>query len=214
LDDATVYKVFHGEATDEERGLVFLWLLGCCRRSARRLYSSDAEDGLQDALVYLLRRIGTLQNPPRDRKEAIGRTVTVMTRQKIDNIRKKNAQKRGGGVAPASLEFLAAQGAEPIAEPIENANEGDYAAIHLALEMLGELDRKVLIFNCIEDMSLNKIAQTLGISYDAAKQRHYRAKKALREVYTQLLDDDPAIADAENADGRGRRLLRDNEGIA
>lgn len=72
--------------------------------------------------------------------------------------------------------------------------------IHKALELLAPDDLQLLIWGYVESLSRAVIAERLGISEDAARQRCSRAVKRLAELLKQLnrkaqSDDDNAQAD-------------------
>ncbi len=56
------------------------------------------------------------------------------------------------------------------------------AVLRRALESLEETQREVLILHYVEDLSLAAAAEVLQITADAARMRHFRALKQLREL--------------------------------
>lgn len=61
--------------------------------------------------------------------------------------------------------------------------------IHKALELLAPDDRQVLIWVHVELLSRGEIAERLGISVEAARQRNSRAVKGLAELLKRLAPD-------------------------
>jgi RNA polymerase sigma-70 factor, ECF subfamily len=56
------------------------------------------------------------------------------------------------------------------------------AGVHRALESLEETQREVLLLHYVEDLSLAETAEVLQITADAARMRHFRALRQLREL--------------------------------
>jgi RNA polymerase sigma-70 factor (ECF subfamily) len=61
------------------------------------------------------------------------------------------------------------------------------ASLRRAVDALEETQREVLLLHYVEDLSLAEAAEILQITADAARMRHFRALKQLRE----LLDTEP-----------------------
>jgi RNA polymerase sigma-70 factor (ECF subfamily) len=67
-------------------------------------------------------------------------------------------------------------------------------AISLALSMLSERQRSILLLRDAEDLSYQEIADVLGMSLAAVKVNLFRARRTFRELYSGN-DDIPAIED-------------------
>ena len=78
--------------------------------------------------------------------------------------------------------YLLARVPGPHSEAVAAERE---AGLRKALASLEEMQREVLLLHYVEDLSLAETAQVLQITADAARMRHFRALKQLRE----LLDD-------------------------
>ena len=59
----------------------------------------------------------------------------------------------------------------------------DNEYVHLALEELRDEDREVITLRFISDLSLEQMADLLGLKLSATKMRLYRAMERFREVY-------------------------------
>lgn len=62
------------------------------------------------------------------------------------------------------------------------------AVLRRALDALDESQREVLLLHYVEDLSLAEVGEVLQITADAARMRHFRALRQLRE----LLDTEPS----------------------
>lgn len=111
---------------------------------------------------------------PREQQLAIaGR---VLKQVLIDHARARNADKRGGGVAPVSLDLAG----DALAE---DATPVDLERIRAALERLRELNERqaeVITFRIFSGMTMEQIASVLGISKRSAESDWTVARAWLR----------------------------------
>ncbi len=76
--------------------------------------------------------------------------------------------------------YLLAQVPGPHSEAVAAERE---ASLRRALDSLEETQREVLLLHYVEDLSLAEAAEVLQITADAARMRHFRALKQLRELF-------------------------------
>ncbi|MHB9078477.1 MAG: sigma-70 family RNA polymerase sigma factor [Pirellulaceae bacterium] len=75
--------------------------------------------------------------------------------------------------------YLLAQAPGPHSEAVVAERE---ASLRRAVDSLEETQREVLLLHYVEDLSLAEAAEVLQITADAARMRHFRALKQLREL--------------------------------
>ncbi len=127
-------------------------------RHARRLAGSEAEDLLQEALLKALRSYPRLRNGDHLRAWLF----RVLTTTAFDRCRK---------VTPL-----------PLATVPERANDPELYddAFGSLLEGLTDTSRAALELRFVQDLSYNQLAERLGISPEAARQRVSSAIRTLR----------------------------------
>lgn len=137
------------------------------RRYARRLChrASVIEDVVQEALIVVYRRVGTIRSPA----ALAGWLLTVIARLCM---------------LPA---LMLMRGVEELAS-LEESRElakvpPDELRIDLvnAIESLSPSHREVLLLRDLEDLTIGEIAQRLGVTREAAKSRLRRARTLVRE---------------------------------
>ena len=137
------------------------------RRYARRLChrTSVIEDVVQEALIVVYRRVGTIRSPA----ALAGWLLTVIARLCM---------------LPA---LMLMRGVEELAS-LEEARElakvpPDELRIDLvnAIESLSPSHREVLLLRDLEDLTIGEIAGRLGVTREAAKSRLRRARALVRE---------------------------------
>jgi RNA polymerase sigma-70 factor (ECF subfamily) len=143
----------------------------------RRLVASeeDAWDVLQQTWMAVLKGIRSLDNPQRlptwlyriARSKAIGHWRGHYRKQaRIEENRDLT-------------ELAASEEADPF---------GDAAQVHHALSRISLDHREVLTLHFLEDLSLDQMAEVLGIPSGTVKSRLYYAKRALRAVLERQED--------------------------
>lgn len=137
------------------------------RRFAWRLChrTSAIEDVVQEALIVVYRRVGTIRSPA----ALAGWLLTVIARLCM---------------LPA---LMLMRGAEELAS-LEDSGElakipPDELRMDLvnAIESLSPSHREVLLLRDFEDLTMGEIAQRLGVTREAAKSRLRRARTLVRE---------------------------------
>jgi len=58
--------------------------------------------------------------------------------------------------------------------------------LHIALDMLGDEDKEILVLGKIRELKYSEIAEITGLTVSAVKTRIFRALKRLREVYLKI----------------------------
>lgn len=136
------------------------------RRYARRLCrTSVIEDVVQEALIVVYRRVGTIRSPA----ALAGWLLTVIARLCM---------------LPA---LMLMRGVEELAS-LEESRElakvpPDELRMDLvnAIESLSPSHREVLLLRDLEDLTIGEIARRLGVTREAAKSRLRRARTLVRE---------------------------------
>ena len=126
----------------------------------------DAQDILQDVWLRVIRGIPRLRDGTRLRGWLFGITRRVL----MDRLRRQYA-------APA-YEVLDDDHGQVLFDPIDR--EPDFVALEAALEGMPFGEREVLTLFYLRDLSLNDMAETLGIPVGTVKSRLFRARQTLR----------------------------------
>lgn len=76
---------------------------------------------------------------------------------------------------------------EPYFDPGRDQEESATHAEHLdqlrsALDLLGEIDKKIVTLRCIEGLSNHATAEAIGLTDQAASMRYLRAIRRLRKL--------------------------------
>ena len=137
----------------------------------------DARDVLQDTMLALARRVGSLQ--------AAGALPTWL----YTVARRFCIKRRRGGPAPHSLDASAETLADPGRGPEEwVASRQIETALADAIAALNPQQRDVLVLRDVEGLSAAETASVLGIRVAAVKSRLHRARVALRDRLAPVLD--------------------------
>jgi RNA polymerase sigma-70 factor (ECF subfamily) len=141
----------------------------------RRLVADehDAWDVLQQAFVQIARRLHTLREP---------RTLPAWLYTVVRNA--AFAHRR------SAKALTAAAGLEADVDPAELAGPDeageftaeDVEAVHAALGQLSMPHREALTLLFLQDLSVEEIAQVIGVSAGTVKSRVHYAKRALRAI--------------------------------
>jgi RNA polymerase sigma factor (sigma-70 family) len=165
-DELLVVRCQLGES-DAFDTLIELWhrpLWVYIRRMAGR--DEDAQDILQDVWLRVIRGIPRLRDGSRLRGWLFG----ITRRALMDRLRKQYA-------APAHDSL---DGDDVSVQPDLIDREADLRALDAALEAMPLGEREVLTLFYLRDLSLNELAETLGIPVGTAKSRLFRARQMLR----------------------------------
>ncbi len=151
------------------------------RRLARSRLASGGRHTLLDtsSLVHeaflRMQREGSLQ--PKDREHFLAYAATTMRSVVIDFVRRRKADRRGGGAEHVTLDTRAAQEL--------GGTDDEIVAVHEALEVLNEVDPKLVrIVEMRYFAGLNdaEIGESLGVT-DRTVRRHWeRARLLLAEI--------------------------------
>ncbi len=148
-----------------------------------------AEDATQDALLLAWRRIRSLRDPAAFRPWI----YAILERAALSGWRRR---KRRRALALREGEAVA-EGAPPGEEepPPPAADRPEVAALRSSLEALPEGYRDVLSLHYVQGLSAREVAGAVGLSFNNARVRLYRARIALRrELAARGVDDVPAAA--------------------
>lgn len=151
---------------------------------ARRLGLNDydAEDLVFRVLSQALAKIGTF-----DGKSSIYTWLYAI----MMNFRRMDLRSRAANVLVPMAEVPESVDESP--DPGEVlANISDAAALHAAVEALPETYREVVVFRYFEDLSMNDIAQILGIPCGTVRFRLCHAKRLLRAKLAPTFELRPA----------------------
>lgn len=165
------------------------------RRYNRRLYrlaravlhnEAEAKDALQDAYLCAFRSIGAF------RGEAA--LATWLSRLVLNecSARRRRATRREN-IIPIVGGDLNVGASASVADPGEGPDHtAARAQIRAVLERkvseLPEIFRIVFVLRSIEEMSVAEIADTLSITQETVRSRHFRAKGMLRESLAKDVD--------------------------
>jgi RNA polymerase sigma-70 factor, ECF subfamily len=178
-------------ALGELTGLVYQELRALAQRHLRRERPNHTIQ--RTALVHeaFVRLVNQQSVDWQSRAHFFGLASNLMRRILVDHARARLASKRGGGLAPVSLDEIT-NPTEPgdthsptgprYAEPaqIDNETEDDVTAIDAALTRLGELDErqaKIVEMRYFGGLTIEETAQVLSIS-DATVKREWTLARA------------------------------------
>jgi RNA polymerase sigma-70 factor (ECF subfamily) len=185
-DDATlVGSVLAGDAAAFEMIM---------RRYNRRLYrlaratmrnDADAEDALQDAYVKAYRALAQFRGDA-SLSTWLGRVVhnECLIRLRRD-ARRENVIPMAGDVDVSDKELPDAGIERPEAAAMRSQLR-ELLTRHV--DGLPDALRTVFVMRAIEDMSVQEVAQCLGMSEVAVRSRHFRARSLLREALAREID--------------------------
>jgi RNA polymerase sigma-70 factor (ECF subfamily) len=168
---------------------------GMMRRYNRRLFrlaratlrdDAEAEDALQEAYLLAFRRIGQF------RGEAA--LSTWLSRLVLNEClgRLRRSRRRDNVVPMVSvtdeqdLETMAASGAEgPDGAAVRSEMR---SLIERKLDELPDAFRAVFVLRCVEELTVEETAATLGLPEATVRSRHFRARSLLRESLAREMD--------------------------
>lgn len=178
-------------ALGELTGLVYQELRALAQRHLRRERPNHTIQ--RTALVHeaFVRLVNQDSVNWQSRAHFFGLASNLMRRILVDHARARLASKRGGGLAPVSLDEITnptdtgdthAPGGPRYAEPaqIDTENEDDVTAIDEALTRLAALDErqaKIVELRYFGGLTIEETAQVLGIS-DATVKREWTLARA------------------------------------
>lgn len=126
-----------------------------------------AEEIVQEAWLRILRGIGRLRDPARLRSWLF----SIVRRTFVDRLRWRYADERN----------------EPLAEEPAGGDETDELAaeefdlLHAAVATLPPPDRETIVLFYLRELSLQEVAEVLGVPVGTVKSRLHRARRQLRE---------------------------------
>ncbi len=148
-------------------------ILAYCRR---RVSSADAQDAAAEVFTTAWRRIDEV---PRDDKELpwlYGVAYRVLSHQWRAEGRRNKLTTRLASIRPHP--------SEPMDDQL--VMRQDYELVRKAAARLKPLDREVLRLVMWEDMSHDQVAEMLGTTGPAVKQRFHRAKSRLAREFKNI----------------------------
>ena len=136
-------------------------------RLAHRFTSSHADslDVLQETFAYLFRKFPGL---------ILSARMTTFLYPVVKNLSIAARRKRDRHVSDENI-------AEPIAPTAMEAKESTRSELSIALAVLPEAQREVLLMRFVDDMSLAEIAGALGIPEGTVKSRLHNAIATLQQ---------------------------------
>ncbi|MBK9383719.1 MAG: sigma-70 family RNA polymerase sigma factor [Planctomycetes bacterium] len=138
----------------------------------------DSEDLTQDVLLDLIAAIEEFRGE--SWPEFFAFVDALLGRRKVQHSRRLGARKRGGFAEPEALPTEG--GAAPAASPSGLAAEDEERErARRLLESLPEEERRPIQWRLLEELSYAEIAQRLGLSEEAARQRVSRGLRRLKE---------------------------------
>ena len=186
-DDATLARLVAGGSRAAFESLM--------RRYNRRLYrlargslrdDAEAKDALQEAYLCAYRAIGQYRGG--------AALATWLSRIVLNEClaRKRRAARRSNVVPIVSWE----SSTEVVANVADVAERPDDALARVQMRSvlerkiseLPEIFRVVFMMRSVEELSVEESAQSLGISEESVRSRHFRAKGMLRESLARELD--------------------------
>ena len=125
------------------------------------------------ALVHeaYLRLVGGEGGPFENRAHFFGAAATAIRRVLVDHARRRGREKRGGGVAPLSLDKV---------NPAQPISDAELLGLDEALARLSEFDptkARVVELRFFAGMTVEELARALGLS-ESTVRRHWRTARA------------------------------------
>ncbi len=169
-------------------------------RTARSILKSEveAEDALQEAYLKAWRVLGSFRFDAR----LSTWLVRIVANEALGRLRRSGAQVIPLDMAVNSLEpeVQAALTGDPVQEPEHIAVRAQLRKLMEArIDLLPEAFRTVFMLRAVEEMSVDEVAQALGIPEATVRTRFFRARSLLRESLAS--DIDVALGDAFAFDG-------------
>jgi RNA polymerase sigma factor (sigma-70 family) len=164
------------------------------RRYNRRLYrlaratmrsDADAEDALQDAYVKAYHALAQFRGEA-SLSTWLSRIVhnECLIRLRRD-ARRDNVIPIAGEFDVSEMEIADAASEQPEAAAMTSQMR---ALLERHVDQLPEALRAVFVLRAIEDLSVQEVAQCLGLSEVAVRSRHFRARSLLREALAREID--------------------------
>jgi len=169
-------------------------------RTARSILKSDAEaeDALQEAYLRAWRALGSFRA---DAKLSTW-LVRIVVNEALGRLRQRGAQVIPLDAAMNSTEpdTLASMTADPDDQPERIAMRAELRHLMEArIDLLPDAFRSVFMLRAVEEMSVEEVAQALGLPEATVRTRFFRARGLLREGLAS--DIDVALGDAFAFDG-------------
>jgi RNA polymerase sigma-70 factor, ECF subfamily len=143
----------------------------------------DAQDVLQDALLTIANHLGEFEG-----RSSFSSWAFALARSACS--RKRRGLKNQPHLPleePPDVD-------EPPPSPEQQVANRELAeALNSALDALPEIYREVILLRDVEAMTAPETAEALGISIEAVKSRLHRARSALRDRLTPVLEPQPAV---------------------
>lgn len=165
------------------------------RRYNRRLFrlaramlrdDAEAEDVLQEAYLLAFRRIGQFRG-----EAALGTWLSRLVLNECLGRRRRSARRDNvvpiiAAPADMDLESMATSHAEtPDQAAVRTELRG---LIERKLDELPEAFRTVFVLRCVEELTVEETAATLGVPEATVRSRHFRARSLLRESLAREID--------------------------
>lgn len=169
-------------------------------RTARSILKSDeeAEDALQDAYLNAWRALGSFRSDAR----LSTWLVRIVANEALGRLRRSGAQIIPLDVAMNSLdpEVQASLTGDPMEQPEQLAVRTQLRKLmETRIDLLPEAFRTVFMLRAVEEMSVEEVAQALGIPEATVRTRFFRARSLLRESLASEID--IALGEAYAFDG-------------
>ena len=169
-------------------------------RTARSILKSDveAEDALQDAYLKAWRALASFRSDAR----LSTWLVRIVANEALGRLRRRDAQVIPLDVAMNSLEpaVQASLTDDPAQQPERVALRAQLRElIEARIDLLPEAFRTVFMLRAVEEMSVDEVADALGIPEATVRTRFFRARSLLRESLASEID--VALGDAYAFDG-------------
>lgn len=164
-------------------------------RTGRSILKNDdeAEDALQEAYLRAWHSIGSF------RAEAKLSTwlVRIVVNEALGRLRRRGAQviPLDSATELPDAPWESSMQANPDEEPERKAMRSEMRGlIEARIDALPEVFRTVFVLRAVEDLSIQEVAEALGIPEATVRSRFFRARGLLRESLSR--DVDHAIGDA------------------
>lgn len=142
----------------------------------RRTSSDKVDDAVADTFITAWRKIDDIPRGPGELPWLYGVAYKVIGHQWRGVSRRRSLHRKleGIGLVPGSTP-----------DEVLVANE-ETLQVRAALDRLRRIDKEILLLAAWESLDGEEIAAALGISYGAARQRLYQARKNLTREYNRL----------------------------
>ena len=158
-------------------------------RTARSIVKDDpeAEDVLQESYLRAWRALGGFRSDAR----LSTWLVRIVVNEALGRLRRRHAEIIPLEAAMNSLEpgTLASLSDEPDRRPEQSAMRTQLRSLMEArIDRLPEAFRTVFVLRAVEEMSVEEVAQALGIPEATVRSRFFRARSLLREGLASEID--------------------------